>query len=464
MIHIPKHPNIKDIPTAINQLIDIDFDFSTLINNNLLEKINHKQFLFLIGIAAFEGKYFSKNMEFIKKYINKIDKKKLNLLLELELNLHNIFLKKYETEETYNKFYRFFSGLYPINNLNIDNKPITRILFYVPNPVFLAHTNPLFYMLKQRKDKNVEVSIASRGYNEEFKKKCNKLGVKFYDIAESELSLSFKKLKEISEKYDRIIWQSVPVHLAYFRSISNKVCYWSFKFHPAVTDLRKYLGSFNVDQKHIYYNLIKWENIDVGFQIKNKNTKTIEWQDRKLKFGSFCREELIDDEQYWKTVKVILENNNGSFYHYCGRKEIHVKWCEVLKINSANIKFLGWLKKPEAKLKEMAFLLDGFKLGHGYLALEAMAASIPIVFPNSRSSYGTLENYLIKTLRFFDIKDKNQYLKKYLLSFNAEKDLKVLSTSLLTDYSFNRFYGDHYKDVILSIREDKFEDFVNLIF
>ena len=91
MITIPKNPKIKDIPIAIKQLIEIDFDFSTLINNNLLDKINYNQFLFLIGIAAFEGKYFSKNMDFIKKYINKIDKNNLNLLLELELNLHNIF-------------------------------------------------------------------------------------------------------------------------------------------------------------------------------------------------------------------------------------------------------------------------------------------------------------------------------------------------------------------------------------
>ena len=463
MIHIPKHPNIKDIPTAINQLIDIDFDFSTLINNNLLEKINHKQFLFLIGIAAFEGIYFSKNMEFIKKYINKIDKKNLNLLLELELNLHNIFLKKYETEETYNKFYLFFSGLYPINNLNIDNKPITRILFYVPNPVFLAHTNPLFYMLKQRKDKNVEVSIASRGYNEEFKKKCNKLGVKFYDIAESELSLSFKKLKEISEKYDRIIWQSVPVHLAYFRSISNKVCYWSFKFHPDITNIRCYIGIFKNNNKSILYNNNVWKNIDVGFELENFLKDKLDWKKRKLKFGAFCREELIDEEKYWQTVKLILQKNKDSTFYYCGRNSIHSKWMKKLNIETSKVIFLGWLANPSLKLQEMAFLLDGFSLGHGYLALEAMAAQIPILFPKSRKSYGNVEDFLIKTSKQFKIKDIKEYKQKFLLNFKNNDELIYLSNKLLNDSEFNQFYGEHYKKVISKILPDSFEDFCYIL-
>ena len=29
----------------------------------------------------------------------------------------------------------------------------------------------------------------------------------------------------------------------------------------------------------------------------------------------------------------------------------------------------------------MAFLIDGFNLGHGYLGIEAMAAEVPIIFP-----------------------------------------------------------------------------------
>ena len=39
-----------------------------------------------------------------------------------------------------------------------------------------------------------------------------------------------------------------------------------------------------------------WENLDVGFEIRNKNRPLLEWKNRKLNFGSFCREELINDK------------------------------------------------------------------------------------------------------------------------------------------------------------------------
>ena len=49
---------------------------------------------------------------------------------------------------------------------------------------------------------------------------------------------------------------------------------------------------------------------------------------RKLNW-SFCREELIDSEQYWRSVKLILDGNSKARYFYCGKKEIHMKWCNL---------------------------------------------------------------------------------------------------------------------------------------
>ena len=47
------------------------------------------------------------------------------------------------------------------------------------------------------------------------------------------------------------------------------------------------------------------------------------------------------------------------------------------------------VKKPHLKIKEMCFLIDGFNLGHGYLAMEAMAAKVPIIYPKSKKGYST---------------------------------------------------------------------------
>ena len=297
MITIPKNPNIKDISTAIKQLIEIKFDFKQLIDESMLNKINHNQFVFLMGIAAYQGENFDRNMNFIKKYIKKIEKSQIDLLLKIEVTLHNVFLKKYETQNTYNIFYSFFSELYSNKSLNkpfFKNKNINKVLFYVHSPTFLAHTNPLFYMLEDRINTNISISIVSNGFNEEFKRKCELLNTNYHDISDNNLYSSFENLKRLAEKHDIVVWQSVPVHLAYFRSIYKNICLWSVKFHPNISDLQKYIGTFNeTSENQVLFNKNTWQNISIGFEIKNLKEKVCDWRLRKLKFGSFCREELI---------------------------------------------------------------------------------------------------------------------------------------------------------------------------
>ena len=83
-----------------------------LIDVSLLNKVNHHQFIFLIGVASYSGENFKYNMSLIKKYIDNIGVSNLETLLKLEINLHNVFLKRYETEESYNFFYNYFSRIY----------------------------------------------------------------------------------------------------------------------------------------------------------------------------------------------------------------------------------------------------------------------------------------------------------------------------------------------------------------
>ena len=464
MITLPKNPKIKDIPVAVSQLIKINFDFKKLLDPALLAKINNDQFLFLVGVASHEGKNFNSIMNFIKAYINRIDKTKINLLLEIELTLYNIFLKNYETEETYNTFYNFITKLYKVTYLKSENtKNINKILFYVHAPTFLAHTIPLFNILSSKNNLGIQVSIAANGCKKEFKDKCDQLGVKFYDISDKNHILTYEKLKNIANKYDRIIWQSVPVHLSYFRTIYKKICYWSLKFHPNIPNLMHYIGVFYDGQKQILYNKNVWKNFNISFKIENLGSKALDWKKRKLNFGAFCREELINDTKYWKAVKLILESNKNAIFHYCGRKSIHKNWIEKLDIDEEQIIYLGWLKDPQSRLKQMSFLLDGYKLGHGYIAIEAMAAEVPIIYPKERKAYGNVENFLIKTSKEFNIKNINDYKKKYLLCFKNYDQLITMSKMLLEDESFNKFYGKQYKKIANKIKGDSFEHFISLI-
>ena len=449
-ISIPNNPDISTIPQAVASIKKKSLDVKKLITKDILLKCNTSQFLFLIGIAAYEGKEFNVNFNHIKYYINNIVKNNIESLLHIEVTLHHIFLKKYETELTYNKFYNYMSKLYKIKkNMNQNSfKIIKSILFYVPSPFLLAHTNPLFYMLERRKDYSIEITIASRGRNEEFEKKCLESNVVFKNITKGTNLETINNLANLSYNFDVVIWQSAPMHLGYFRTLNQNVCLWSFKFHPDIPGLLAYIGSFNEQNNIVYFNNNFWQNIDLGFELRNKNQEIKSWNERRLKFGSFCREELINNHLYWQTVKTILKENSSAKFFYCGRNQIHQQWCEELDIPKNDIVFLGWLSEPHIKLKDMSFLLDGFSLGHGYLALEAMAASVPIIFPKNRKSYGTLENYLKKTINFFNPKGKDDYLNKFSLNFENDHQLIKLSNKLLCDEKFNNFYGQHYKNVI----------------
>ena len=108
-ISIPQNPDLNKISNVVSELIKYGNKIEDLIKEEHLVKLNPKQFVFIISILAFEGKNFKRNMDFIKKYISNLPQKELNLFLTLETLLHNYFLKKYETEESYNIFYNFFS-------------------------------------------------------------------------------------------------------------------------------------------------------------------------------------------------------------------------------------------------------------------------------------------------------------------------------------------------------------------
>ena len=466
-ITIPENPNIFDAQYAYKQLLDLKVDTKKLLVENFVIKLNPKQFIFLICITSYEGKNFNLNLKFIKKYISRINIQDKNILLYLEGHLHEFFLKKYETEECYQAFYSFFENLYKkeINIILSKRKPINqhKILFFVHSPVFLAHTNPLFYMLKNRKDLNVKICVASLREDMDFTNALKEIGVNFVLLKGKDLINQLNSLILLSSFYSKVIWQSSPLYLAFLSSRVDNICLWSFKFHPKFDNVKKKLSSMLSYKKNVFFKGSKWINIDVGFNIYNLNTISKKWDERKLKFGAFCREELIDTKEYWVTIKSILENVKDSTFYYCGRKKIHTQWCENLSIPKDNIIFLGWLAEPHIKLKEMAFILDGYKLGHGYIAYEAMAAGVPIMFPYFRKSYGTMEMFTKKLSTHPSYKENLVGYKKYFLSFRNNNEANNIANKLMMEEQFNSYYGKFNKELISIYPKNNFEDFCNIV-
>ena len=466
-ITIEKNPTFNNISIAYKQLINLKVNTNKLLNKNFVDQLNPKQFVYVIGITSYEGRDFNSNFEFIKSYVSKVNPKDINLLLELEGQLYQYFLKRYETEECYQKFFSFFDNIHKKNkiylNQNSSEAKLEKLLFFVHSPVFLAHTNPLFFMLKNRKNFEINITVTSLHKDENFTKILSDLKVNFILLKGHNLSEQLNSLILLSSDFSKIIWQSVPIYLGFVSSRIDNICLWSFKFHPKINNVTKNLASFLSYKKSIFFQGNKWENIDVGFEIKNLGFEQRIWIDRKLKFGAFCREELINDESYWLIVKSILENVKNSIFYYCGKKKIDAHWSKKLNISGDRIVFLGWLKEPHLKLKEMSFLLDGYKLGHGYLAYEAMAAAIPIIFPYDRRSYGTMETYTKKLSTHPEHKKYLNNYKKYFLSFKSRKEASNLANKLLTDERFNNFYGKFNRELITLYPKDTFEDFCKIV-
>jgi hypothetical protein len=226
--------------------------------------------------------------------------------------------------------------------------------------------------------------------------------------------------------------------------------------------LRNYIGTFNEDKNFVFKNKNKWKNFRNDFEIKNLNLQKEIWSIRKNNFGTFCREELINQKNFWEIIHIILSSNKSYTYFYCGHKPIHKHWCSELGISIDQVQFLGWLEKPHLKLKEMAFLIDGLNLGHGYLGIEAMAAEVPIIFPEKKNSYSNVENYLIRTQGTLNKENDKNYLNRYSLVYSKENILKIVN-DLISKEDYNQFYGSHYKKVVQNHPNESFEDFLDLL-
>ena len=74
----------------------------------------------------------------------------------------------------------------------------------------------------------------------------------------------------------------------------------------------------------------------------------------------------------------------------------------------------GWLILM--KKLEMAFLLDGFTLGHGY-GIRGNGIKVPIIVPANRKVRSMIDNIMENSSLVY-LKKIEQYLEKYFLKLN----------------------------------------------
>ena len=384
---------------------------------------------------------------------------KLETALILENFLYGTYLKKIETEEHYQSFFSPLSRAYQDTIPRMESEYINSsgYLFVIHTGSFLAHINPLLAMLQangfeKNKQENIAIVVLD-SINKSFYDIFNSLGVNVYSCSQIQgitgKIVNIERIKRCAG-YHQVIWQCLPIWISLAARLVSNLNWWSVKFHPGIVGLRTCIGSLG-GNKDFILNGNNWRNFTAPISIKNlsHNSKT-DWEIRKNQIGCFTREELIDNNEYWDLVKALLARHTNLNFHYTGRESVHHKWVHPNSSVFNRIKFLGWLQSPEAKLTEYAFLLDPVPLGHGNLAREAFAASVPIIYRarGVKAPTCTIHKLLITSPKI----EKAIYCDKsathHRTSYNDIDELIDISVRLLHSQQSNETVGRLYRSLL----------------
>lgn len=378
-----------------------------------------------------------------------------------EVLLYSSYLKRLETEHAYDDFFRKISSAYRqfLPNLSKASNDGKGFLFVLHTGVLLAHVNPLLTMLKTNGPENnkaarigvVVLGTVMRDFFEEF----SGIGVELYSCNQIKLTsekIVFLEKIRLDHGYRHVIWQCLPVWLCFAERFVSNLSWWSVKFHPGIMGLNKYIGSLG-GEEDFHLNGNYWDNFTAPINILNLDSAlSINWQVRQKKFGCFTRDELIDNQLYWQDIQVILREFTDVEFHYTGRARIHDKWIENDKDVLKRIKFLGWLGEPEKKISEYAFLLDPYPLGHGNMTREALAAQVPIVYPDeiTKKANSTIHKLLISNPDIQKEIYKSCLGKSLRTSYIDNDELVKVCGLLLNDSAFNQSAGALYRSLVKS--------------
>lgn len=428
-----------------------------------LKNQNAAQFISVVDSLSEGGTNFEKNLDIIDQYL-KVQNDD-NVKLWLEIKLYSSFLTKYETEHTYNEFFKKIANNYSLpSNYSLPNEVDNgtldkdKIVFFVHSPVFLAHTNPMFQMIEGRSDAKFEITIASLNHNNSFANRCQEMGISFRVLAGGTLCEKYDDLVTLASGKLALIWMCLPLHLNYVSSRIPNLVWWSHKFHPNIEPIKLRICDHADQSTVIMYNSKPWHKFNSDFEILNHEATPAPWELRRNNFGSFCRENLIDNEEHWLNVSFLLLTGKKLIYFYTGTKPIHQKWCQKLNIDKTRVKFLGWLDEPHLVLKEMMFLIDGPKLGHGIMAFEALSAQVPILSPST--TQGAYPNFLRNSGLLLEKTKNNMALNSI---FSDKQGLLQIAERISSEQENNYLANDLCLKLKGYLVPQTFEDFIEII-
>ena len=389
---------------------------------------------------------------------------KLEESLELESLLYDTYLKYCENEKDYNDFYKEICKCYPISHNRYQLKG-PNIAFFIHAPYLLAHVKPLLSMLKIKNNHSSigkKLFILTLGSDASFENEFTRLNVEVINLnLDKTLELPDRLIKTLqSYEIGKLVWQCLPTFLPYVVSKIAGIDWWSMKFHPNIEGIQNYITNSDFNGS-VLFNGRTWKKFTPPFTLKNTGKAPVSWLHRENKFAAFCREELIDNEIYWKLVNEIISKFKMQFY-YTGKKAIHQKYVKLFNIPPTKIKFLGWPENPENLMIAFNFLLDGGNRGHGLMASEAISCGIPIIWPKNylKAKHSRMKKIYSDARHCFkNISDENFYLAQY----TGKHDLLQIIAKYCKKENENAKLASFQKNLLTYRNEGSFSDFLHII-
>ena len=81
------------------------------------------------------------------------------------------------------------------------------------------------------------------------------------------------------------------------------------------------------------------------------------------------------------------------------------------------------------------------------MALEAMAAKVPIIIPANRKVRSMIDNIIENSSLSLSKEDRKQYLEKHILKFETDDQLLHLSEKLFSDENLTNIADEYYQIV-----------------
>jgi hypothetical protein len=330
--------------------------------------------------------------------------------LFLETQTYECLVKQKETETHFRELFATWTeamlaagrrkgATLPARGLT-PGKTRRRVAFFVHVASTLAHIDALINMLRGYRQLEAQpfdpVVYCFQSRHPQMEAAFAELGVPLVlmDVVAPETAGSTTaRLLRIREKMaeedvDAVVWISLGAMLAYTFALrlAPVQIWWAMKYHGldfAEIDERVTSLSFS---SQTLVNGVPWRAGRLQTEERFDPAKTAEAESLVAGYrpatilGTLAREEKMLDPAFLDTVSGILEAHPETVFLWTGRNE-HPVIRNHFRARGldARTPFIGWVE-TRLYAQVLDIFLDSFPFGCGFTALDAMAASRPVVF------------------------------------------------------------------------------------